>query len=81
MMGARLARFLPKYKTLGENLAFASFKLNAGKRNVLALLVDDGVPDRGHRTNLFSPDFTLIGSASGPHKVYESMFTQNFGRL
>jgi uncharacterized protein YkwD len=80
-MGARLKRFLPQFKALGENIAFGSYKLNAGKRNVLALLVDDGVPSRGHRTNLFSPNFNIIGSATGPHNGYESMFTQNFGKL
>ena len=80
-MDARLQRFLPKYLALGENLAFGSYKLNAGKRNVLALLVDDGVPSRGHRDNLFSPNFNIIGSAAGAHTGYEFMFTQNFGRL
>ena len=30
--------------------------------------IDDGVPDRGHRTNFFNEDFLTMGSYSGYHK-------------
>jgi uncharacterized protein YkwD len=35
---------------------------------ILQLIVDDGVPSRGHRTNCFKPDFALVGICSAPHK-------------
>jgi uncharacterized protein YkwD len=31
------------------------------------------VPDRGHRKNLFNPDFRAAGAAIGPHKGYGAM--------
>lgn len=45
---------------------------------VLSLLVDDGVPDRGHRTNILKKDFNVIGVASGEHKLYRKMFVMDF---
>jgi hypothetical protein len=43
-------------------------------REIVALLiVDDGVPDRGHRAVLFDRDFRVMGVASGPHAGYRSM--------
>jgi uncharacterized protein YkwD len=27
----------------------------------LQLIVDDGKPDRGHRNNVFDPDYKLVG--------------------
>ena len=36
-------------------------------------MVDDGVPSRGHRRNLFDPDFTMTGSFSGPHTTQRKM--------
>ena len=40
---------------------------------ILQLLVDDGVPNRGHRENLFNPDFNDVGIFSASHKDFETM--------
>lgn len=37
---------------------------------VRQLVVDDGVPDRGHRTILFDPEFRFAGVACAPHPEY-----------
>lgn len=37
------------------------------------LIIDDGVPSRGHRTLLFDPSMRYAGAACGPHPVYHIM--------
>jgi uncharacterized protein YkwD len=37
------------------------------------LIVDDGVPNRGHRENIFNPDFRCLGVFTGHHKDFETM--------
>ena len=39
----------------------------------MQLLVDDGVPNRSHRRNLFDEDFTVTGIFSGSHKTHRKM--------
>jgi len=37
---------------------------------VRALIVDDGVPDRGHRVAIFDPHMSRAGFACGPHATW-----------
>jgi uncharacterized protein YkwD len=37
---------------------------------VRELIVDDGVPDRGHRAAIFDPAMSRAGSACGPHTTW-----------
>ncbi|MBU0824568.1 MAG: CAP domain-containing protein [Alphaproteobacteria bacterium] len=37
------------------------------------LLIDDGVPDRGHRHSLLRPEHRYAGVACGPHRVHRTM--------
>jgi uncharacterized protein YkwD len=49
---------------------------------VLQLIVDSGVPSRGHRANIFNPLFREAGVACGPHRRYGAMCVVDFtGRL
>jgi hypothetical protein len=40
---------------------------------VASMLIDDGVPSRGHRQNLLDARFKVIGVAIGPHPSYGHM--------
>jgi len=66
----RLTRHGQWLSTCGENISYG----NTEARGVLIqLIVDDGVPSRGHRKNIFSSAFGVMGCSSGPHKVYSDM--------
>lgn len=45
---------------------------------VIDLIVDDGVPSRGHRTNIFQPRLRVMGGACGPHRRYRIMCTIDY---
>jgi len=40
------------------------------KQVVLQLIIDDGVPGRGHRQNLFNPDLHQAGAGRAAHRDY-----------
>ncbi len=46
---------------------------------VISLLVDDGVPSRGHRKIILDPKFSAVGISAGKHVVYSAMCTLDFG--
>ena len=43
------------------------------RMTVIQLVIDDGVPDRGHRHLLFNPRLKAAGAAIGYHKDYGTM--------
>ena len=45
---------------------------------VRELIVDDGVPDRGHRTAIFDANMDRAGSACGPHATWRWMCVIDF---
>ncbi len=55
---------------IGENISYGA---ETPRERVLAFIIDDGVPSRGHRKNIFNPIFRMIGIACGPHARFSSM--------
>ena len=45
---------------------------------VRQLIIDSGVPSRGHRRNIFSASYQLAGVACGPHPAYDVMCVIDF---
>jgi uncharacterized protein YkwD len=62
-------------KNLGENLSYGS---QDGKKSLIQLMVDDGTASRGHRKNIFSEKFNVVGIAIGVHKRYRFMTCNDF---
>ncbi|EAR94566.1 SCP-like extracellular protein (macronuclear) [Tetrahymena thermophila SB210] len=68
-MSSRLERYGDWNGKIGENCDFG----NSSARDVIiSLIVDDGVSNRGHRNNLFSPDFRKVGIACANHVDYKT---------
>lgn len=59
----------------GENIDVAS---QTAQDVIVSFIVDDGIPERGHRLNLFKEDFKYIGIAVGSHKDYDTVTVCKF---
>lgn len=66
----RLRRYARRLSSVGEVITFGP---DGGDSVIIDLLVDDGVPSRGHRTILFDSRLQLVGISCGPHAAYRTM--------
>ncbi|MBW8304721.1 MAG: hypothetical protein K0M78_12470 [Brevundimonas sp.] len=66
-----------RWSATGEAIAYGP---DRAEDVILQLIVDDGVPDRGHRRILFNPAYTLVGAACGPHPVWRRVCVLDFAR-
>ena len=66
-----------RWSATGEAIAYGS---DRAEDVILQLIVDDGVPDRGHRRILFNPVYDLVGVACGPHPVWREVCVLDFAR-
>ncbi|HYY41513.1 MAG TPA: CAP domain-containing protein [Pyrinomonadaceae bacterium] len=66
----RVGRYGEWQTTIGENIAYNS---GDAREAVVGMIIDDGIPSRGHRKNIFSSDFRVAGVAIGPPSSYGLM--------
>ncbi|MBD2459578.1 hypothetical protein H6G89_00850 [Oscillatoria sp. FACHB-1407] len=55
----------------GENISYSP--LSDAQWHVIQLVIDDGVPSRGHREALLRAEYRLTGVACGTHAAYQEM--------
>lgn len=73
--GDRISRYGEWAGAWGENISYG--KTNA-RDIIMALIIDDGLPARKHRKNIFSAKFNCAGAAFGPHAVYRTVCSIDF---
>jgi len=72
---ARMARWGQWTGRAGEAI---SYGYSDARSIVSTLIVDQGVPNHGHRHNIFCRDFRVAGSACAPHPRYGAMCVIDF---
>lgn len=74
-MSDRLKRYVKDRMALGENIDYGN---SSAEEIVISLVIDDGVPSRGHLKNIMKSSFRRAGAAIGSHKQYRYMCTIDF---
>lgn len=73
--GERIARYGTFSGSWGENISYGK---SSARDVVLALIIDDGLPARKHRKNIFNASFNFAGAAFGRHARFGTMCSMDF---
>lgn len=71
----RMNRYGSWQHTAGENI---SYGFNEGRDVVMQLIIDDGVPSRGHRENIYNKEFKVIGVGCDKHPKFRFVCVIDF---
>lgn len=66
--GTRMQRY-GRFTAMGEIITYG---YSTADMILASFIVDEHDPKRGHRENLFSPTYTLVGIAFGKHRTYRT---------
>lgn len=72
---ARMSRYGNWGSSWGENIGYGK---TSARDIVLALIIDDGLPARKHRKNIFAAKFNYAGAAYGHHARFGSVCSIDF---
>ncbi len=72
----RYSPILGKYREVAENCAYG---FDSAADILIELLIDEGIPDLGHRKNLLHPTHNSIGVSIQPHKRFKNNCVMSFG--
>lgn len=75
-------RFFDRLRRHGAAEAIAAENIAYGPATaadvVRELIIDSGVPSRGHRRNIFHASFEVVGVSCGGHRDYSTMCVMDF---
>ena len=71
----RIARYGTFSGGWAENISYGK---SSARAVVLALIIDDGLPARKHRQNIFNPNYSFAGAAFGRHARFGTMCSMDF---
>ena len=76
----RIGRFLPQYRELSENETFG-FNRSDALHCLMAYLVDEGLPDAGHRKTCLDKNLTHTGVSILTHTKYQFGCVVDYAQL
>jgi len=68
----RVSRYGEWQVAIAENI---SYGYGVAREVVMQFIIDDGVADRSHRSNVFSREVRVLGVACGPHARFDTVCT------
>jgi uncharacterized protein YkwD len=71
----RVTRYGEWKTPVSENIAYDS---GTARDIVINLIIDDGVPPRGHRNNIFNSSYIVTGISCGSHPLFGNMCVCTF---